>query len=71
MAGQKVVVAKVGAVMPDGLVIWLYELRGEPSEGMITSARELQIEVAEEKQSGILVLDDDAVVERSLFFKLN
>lgn len=60
--GQKVVVAKPGATMPDGLVIWPGELRGVKSSGMITSARELNVDVPAEKQSGILVLEDDAVV---------
>ncbi|RKJ48186.1 DUF4479 domain-containing protein, partial [Butyricicoccus sp. 1XD8-22] len=39
-AGQKVVVAKIGAVMPSGLVIKHSELRGVPSEGMLCSAKE-------------------------------
>lgn len=60
--GQKVVVAKPGATMPDGLVIWPGELRGVASHGMITSARELNVDVPEEKQKGILVLEDDAIV---------
>lgn len=59
--GQKVVIAKPGAVMPDGLVIWPGELRGETSNGMVTSARELGIETAE-PQSGIMVLPEDAEV---------
>ena len=42
-AGQKVVVAKIGAVMPSGLVIQPSELRGVPSQGMICSAKELQL----------------------------
>src|SRR5699024_10721903 len=53
--GQKVVVAKVGAVMPDGLVIWPGELRGVKSSGMICSARELGLP---QEESGILVLDE-------------
>lgn len=57
--GQKVVVAKPGAIMPDGMVIWPGELRGIKSVGMICSARELNLEVPEEKQAGILVLDDE------------
>lgn len=54
--GQKVVVAKPGAIMPDGSVIWSGELRGVKSSGMICSAKELGIESAQKK--GILVLDD-------------
>ncbi len=38
-AGQKVVVAKIGAVMPSGMLIKPAELRGVPSAGMICSAR--------------------------------
>lgn len=53
---QKVVVAKPGAVMPDGMVIWPGELRGETSNGMICSARELQVD--SDQTEGILVLDD-------------
>jgi Putative tRNA binding domain. len=56
-AGQKVVVAKIGAVMPDGLVIQKSALRGVESNGMICSARELGLPNAPEKK-GILVLDD-------------
>lgn len=60
-AGQKVVVAKVGAVMPSGLLIKEGNLRGEDSFGMLCSARELAIPGAPEVK-GILVLDDSAVV---------
>ncbi|MDZ5712510.1 YtpR family tRNA-binding protein [Jeotgalibacillus haloalkalitolerans] len=56
-AGQKVVVAKVGAVMPSGMVIKDAELRGVPSSGMICSAKELGLPNAPEKK-GILVLED-------------
>ncbi|WAA10092.1 YtpR family tRNA-binding protein [Fervidibacillus albus] len=56
-AGQKVVVAKIGAVMPSGLVISPAELRGVPSKGMICSAKELNLPNAP-KEKGILVLDD-------------
>ncbi|MGE7622751.1 YtpR family tRNA-binding protein [Viridibacillus sp. NPDC096237] len=59
-AGQKVVVAKVGAVMPSGMLIKDAELRGVPSSGMICSARELAIPNAPQVK-GILVLDNDAV----------
>lgn len=54
--GQKVVVAKPGAVMPSGLIIWPGELRGVASNGMICSAKELNVENPTGKK-GILVLD--------------
>lgn len=60
-AGQKVVVAKIGAVMPSGMVIRDAELRGVASTGMICSAKELALPDAPEEK-GILVLDSNAVV---------
>jgi len=54
---QKVVVAKVGAVMPSGMVIKDAELRGVPSSGMICSAKELNLKDAPQEK-GILVLED-------------
>lgn len=60
-AGQNIVVAKVGAVMPSGMIIRDAELRGVASSGMICSASELGIPNAEENV-GILVLAEDAVV---------
>lgn len=60
-AGQKVVVAKIGAVMPSGLVIKHSELRGVPSEGMLCSAKELAIPNAPSAK-GILILDENAEV---------
>lgn len=54
--GQYVVVAKVGAVMPSGLVIKDAELRGVPSSGMICSAKELDLPDAP-SEKGILVLE--------------
>ncbi len=56
--GQKVVVAKPGAVMPTGLIIRPSALRGESSHGMICSARELNLPNAPQEK-GILVLDDE------------
>lgn len=55
--GQRVVVAKVGAVMPSGMVIRHAELRGIPSSGMICSATELSLQNAK-ANSGILVLEN-------------
>lgn len=59
--GQKVVVAKVGAVMPSGMVIRDAELRGVASSGMICSAKELALPNAPEEK-GILVLPEDAEI---------
>ncbi|MGY0694758.1 YtpR family tRNA-binding protein [Virgibacillus sp. FSP13] len=55
--GQKVVVAKVGAVMPSGLKIKPTKLRGVPSNGMICSQKELGLPNAP-KEKGIYVLED-------------
>ncbi|GEK33859.1 YtpR family tRNA-binding protein [Kurthia sibirica] len=59
--GQKVVVAKIGAVMPSGMVIKESALRGVDSFGMLCSARELEIPNAPQVK-GIMVLDDSAVI---------
>jgi len=53
-AGLDVVVATIGAVMPDGTVIKPVKLRGVESEGMICSAKEIGLGDA---QSGIIELD--------------
>jgi tRNA-binding protein len=66
-AGQKVVVAKIGAVMPSGLVIKPAELRGMPSSGMICSARELELPNAPQEK-GILVLEDTYEVGKPFVF---
>lgn len=66
-AGQKVVVAKIGAVMPSGLVIKPAELRGVASSGMICSARELELPNAPQEK-GILVLDDQYEVGQAFQF---
>lgn len=63
---QTVVVAKSGAIMPDGMVIYPGELRGVESLGMICSARELGIESNQKK--GILVLDDEYEVGQAFQF---
>ncbi|SCS32154.1 YtpR family tRNA-binding protein [Staphylococcus caeli] len=65
-AGQKVVVAKVGAVMPSGMVIKDAELRGVASSGMICSMKELNLPNAPQEK-GIMVLSDDYTVGQSFF----
>ncbi len=53
--GQYVVVAPVGATLPGGLTIKKAKLRGQPSNGMICSERELGLS---DDHSGIMVLQD-------------
>ncbi|MBU7216947.1 DUF4479 domain-containing protein [Staphylococcus gallinarum] len=65
-AGQKVVVAKVGAVMPSGMVIKDAELRGVASSGMICSMKELNLPNAPQEK-GIMVLSDDYTVGQAFF----
>lgn len=66
-AGQKVVVAKVGATMPSGLKIKPTELRGVPSNGMICSQKELGLPNAPQEK-GIYVLDDNYQVGEEFTF---
>ncbi|SDD69738.1 tRNA-binding protein [Terribacillus halophilus] len=66
-AGQKVVVAKVGAIMPSGLEIKAGNLRGEDSFGMICSQKELGLPNAPEEK-GIYVLDDSYEVGQAFMF---
>lgn len=54
----KVVVAKPGAMMPSGQVIWPGELVGVPSAGMICAGRELNLANAPQKP-GCVILPDD------------
>jgi phenylalanyl-tRNA synthetase beta chain len=55
-AGQTVCVAKVGAIIPNGeFEIKKAKIRGEFSEGMICSAKEMNLG---EDHSGIMVLED-------------
>lgn len=64
-AGQKVVVAEVGAVLPGGLEIEETTLMGEPSVGMIVSLDELGFSdsiIPARAEDGIYILDSDAKV---------
>ncbi|MDS3946952.1 YtpR family tRNA-binding protein [Staphylococcus epidermidis] len=65
-SGQKVVVAKVGAVMPSGMVIKDAQLRGVDSSGMICSMKELNLPNVP-KEKGIMVLNDDYDIGQAFF----
>lgn len=59
--GLKVVVAKPGAMMPDGMIIWSGALRGVESLGMLCSAKELAVPNAPTAK-GILELPEDYAI---------
>lgn len=63
--GQKVIVAKVGAVLPGNFEIKSTEIMGVQSEGMICSLSELGLSdsiIPKHAEDGIYILNDSAVV---------
>lgn len=64
-AGQKVIVAKVGAILPGNFEIQSTEIMGEQSEGMICSLEELGFSdsvIPKYAEDGIYILSADAEV---------
>lgn len=66
--GIKVVVAKVGAMMPNGLIIWPSKLKGVQSNGMICAGYELRIPGAPQ-HPGALILPGSYKVGEPFNFK--
>jgi phenylalanyl-tRNA synthetase beta chain len=62
-AGVKVPLARVGARLPGGKTIGAAELRGVESQGMLCSAKELELP---DEANGLLLLDSDAPVGEPL-----
>jgi len=62
-AGDKAPLALPGAVLPDGLKIKASKLRGVESEGMLCSAKELNLA---EDAAGILILPEEAEIGKPL-----
>jgi len=60
--GDKVCVAKIGAVLPGDFKIKKSKIRGVESFGMLCSKKELGIVEEANKEDGILILDKDAPV---------
>lgn len=56
--GEKVVVARPGAMMPDGKIIWPGQLMGVDSAGMLCGFRELRIKNAPDEK-GLFIIPDD------------
>ena len=69
-AGDKVALAKPGAVLPENFVIKKTRIRNIESEGMLASRKELGLD-SENKEEGIWILPTEAKVGRDLSAYLN
>lgn len=67
-AGDKVALAKVGSKLPNDLTISKSKIRGETSEGMLCSSKELQLGG---DADGIIILPADAPLGKPLVEHLN
>ena len=63
-SGIKVVVAKIGAMMPNGLIIEPGKLKGVASNGMICAGYELQLPNAPQKPGALILPDSYQVGDR-------
>ena len=61
--GDKVIVALPGAVLPGDFKIKKSKIRGQPSEGMLCSAKELHLG---QDHDGIMIVDEDASLGTSI-----
>ncbi|MDA8227489.1 MAG: phenylalanine--tRNA ligase subunit beta, partial [Desulfitobacterium hafniense] len=69
LVGDRVSVARVGTILPNGLLIEASKFRGVTSEGMLCSAEELQLDKSfglERSTGGILILPADAPIGNKL-----
>ncbi|MEK6578534.1 MAG: phenylalanine--tRNA ligase subunit beta, partial [Bdellovibrionota bacterium] len=62
-AGDKVALAQIGAVLPNGLKIQQSKIRGETSNGMLCSDEELKLK---EKSEGIIILPEKTPLGKPL-----
>lgn len=60
--GQKIPVATLGAVIPNGLEIKAAKIRGVASQGMLCSLDELQLPKEWQKEDGIFILPENAEI---------
>ena len=64
-AGDKAVLALPGAVLPGNFAIKSRKIRGEISEGMLASAKELGLDEPAESEEGILILPPETETGQS------